>query len=715
MKFLFKRHQDRDLQWYLTLGGFVAVLILGTWGYGRYDRHYGHEPDHLDNVLQTLRLVKLKIDDRYRAPDARLANLDEVHSTPWQLDVARLLLPLVFFGFGIQAIYAGVRSDVLRWRARKWTGHVVLGDVGDSAEALGKALLADGHRVVGIDPGGTSKVSGSLQDRGLVVVRGKGTDPRSLAAAGVAGARAIVALGGTAGRNLEVLLAAQDLVRDREADPLLGIADVEDPIVLSGLQEMSRPVVDSRAIRSRLFSGPDAIARDLWARWPLEQEAILWGHPEIHLVLVGLGAVGSQIALRLARLGFAPGIERRRLTVVDRDARVVAAFRRHHPWFESLCELEVVEADATEGIGLALEDANLGPRTAGVAVCVADDDLALRIGFDLVEVVAARRIAVPIWVRMAHHAQLAGALGGRTMLELGGGAIEFFGALERLWTPSTVLDETQDLLARAVHEHYLENWGASSTSPAAVPWAALAELYKTSSRLQADHLPTKLRAIGARAVATATPDPRPLDDGELEVLARLEHDRWVADRVSAGWTRGPRIDPARREHPSLIPFDDLSQEEQDKDRTAVAAIPDVLSRAGLGIVRERRLLVADRAALADERAAARRWREALDRAAGARQPVLYASLLTEAERSLVESWDGPFVVLIPSGLAAHAVDRLVPPAIRARFEALHAKASGRLRLDLEGEVWEPGPELAAMLDRGCAALAARSRSLEPIA
>ena len=55
------------------------------------------------------------------------------------------------------------------------------------------------------------------------------------------------------------------------------------------------------------------------------------------------------------------------------------------------------------------------------------------------------RAAVPIQVRMARHPQLARVLGGRTLLELGGASLGFFGDLDRLWTSA---QERYDLSAQ---------------------------------------------------------------------------------------------------------------------------------------------------------------------------------------------------------------------------------------------------------------------------
>ncbi len=70
------------------------------------------------------------------------------------------------------------------------------------------------------------------------------------------------------------------------------------------------------------------------------------------------------------------------------------------------------------------------------------------------------------------------------------------------------------------------------------------------------------------------PHPFPTDSIELpatledllEALAENTHEVWSAGRIREGWTYGPQRDDARRTHPGLVPYDQLSFSEQEYDR-----------------------------------------------------------------------------------------------------------------------------------------------------
>jgi hypothetical protein len=75
------------------------------------------------------------------------------------------------------------------------------------------------------------------------------------------------------------------------------------------------------------------------------------------------------------------------------------------------------------------------------------------------------------------------------------------------------------------------------------------------------------------------------DDAEVESLAIAEHDRWLTERISHGWTFGEVRDEVAKTHPSIRPWCELSEAERDKDRDAVRDIPLVLADFGLRLVR----------------------------------------------------------------------------------------------------------------------------------
>ena len=51
-----------------------------------------------------------------------------------------------------------------------------------------------------------------------------------------------------------------------------------------------------------------------------------------------------------------------------------------------------------------------------------------------------------------------------------------------------------------------------------------------------------------------------------EQLARNTHEVWAAQRLKDGWVWGPARDDAQKQHPCLVPYEELPEEEKDYDR-----------------------------------------------------------------------------------------------------------------------------------------------------
>jgi hypothetical protein len=71
-------------------------------------------------------------------------------------------------------------------------------------------------------------------------------------------------------------------------------------------------------------------------------------------------------------------------------------------------------------------------------------------------------------------------------------------------------------------------------------------------------------------------DPQPIDTSKVQLnkeiielterLAKNTHDVWAQQRLSEGWHYGRQRDDARKEHPSLVPYENLPESEKEYDR-----------------------------------------------------------------------------------------------------------------------------------------------------
>jgi hypothetical protein len=148
--------------------------------------------------------------------------------------------------------------------------------------------------------------------------------------------------------------------------------------------------------------------------------------------------------------------------------------------------------------------------------------------------------------------------------------------------------EKRESIAKAIHAKYRQDQQENKPpdDPAMAPWETLSEPFKESNRQQADQIIEKLRRIECdiRLPESDQPALFAFTPAEEEILAEMEHDRWVAERLLEGWRLGPR-NPEKKISPYLVAWDRLEEPIKDYDRHAVRGIPDILAQVGLEVYR----------------------------------------------------------------------------------------------------------------------------------
>lgn len=158
--------------------------------------------------------------------------------------------------------------------------------------------------------------------------------------------------------------------------------------------------------------------------------------------------------------------------------------------------------------------------------------------------------------------------------------------------------QVAERLARAIHDTYgavheggMQVAVARSQVPGGTAslgsWNELPEEFKESNRAQAREIGERLAAIGCVMVPAFDPAlDFAFDDDEVQLLARLEHERWMDERTAQGFEFGPFR--GERTRPDLVPWERLSDEARMRNMQAVRRIPGMLTRAGFQVLRDRR-------------------------------------------------------------------------------------------------------------------------------
>ncbi len=310
----------------------------------------------------------------------------------------------------------------------------------------------------------------------------------------------------------------------------------------------------------------------------------------IRLVVVGFGQMGESVVLQALRTGHFANHRKLALTVVDRDAAARSrSFLARYPGSTATCTAEFLEYDVEDVAFLDRVAEWAADATANTLFVIALDGDAHALSSALSVLAHVDASGTPIIVRMGEDGGLAVLLRGEADGSDWLANVHPFGMPCDTCTRRMLLDEDIDRLARGIHEDFVaqrRTEGRPENDPTMQVWERLSPNLKDSNRQQADHIAVKLRAAGCRAVPAAEAGQAPTEftPDEIETLAIMEHDRWVAERLLAGWTLGPK-DTARRISPYLVEWEHVPGPIREYDREAVRRIPLLLALCGLKMCR----------------------------------------------------------------------------------------------------------------------------------
>lgn len=483
---------------------------------------------------------------------------------PVELAVARFAAPAA----SLYALYEAGRAifagQIRRWRSRNRRHHAIVTGDTTAARAFVSHLRGAGQIVVALP--GPSTVD-------------------ELRLAGVAGARAVYACADDSQESTTNVATAQAALsvprRSRRVKPLRIYAHVGDPVLALGLRarwlgmpDKDKPLVD--------YFNVDEIAARACLR-PTDFEVAVGESP--HILIAGLGAFGKALLTEFARqwqvrselIG-----QRVKVTLVGADQADVDAVRDTWSLVTDVCDIELAGNDLDAALNSM---AALPHRTF---VCYDDEDLALRTaltgarlwrgGFGSV-IVRLNELSRHAAFHTASKANLLGDVGGHLRLV----NVSSYACRE-----DAVGEDLVELLAQSIHRRYVvdQRSRGEADRTALKPWQELPEPVRVPNRALARDIGRKLNLIGATvAPRIGRGESFAFTESELGRLSEHEHERWMDERRESGWRYGPIRDDVAKRHPSIRPWSELSEVEQDKDRTAVLGLAAVLDDVGLRIVR----------------------------------------------------------------------------------------------------------------------------------
>jgi hypothetical protein len=158
-------------------------------------------------------------------------------------------------------------------------------------------------------------------------------------------------------------------------------------------------------------------------------------------------------------------------------------------------------------------------------------------------------------------------------------------------------DDVLERLACAAHDLFCETLrdqgykygdrhNSDKSHPTLVPYEQLPEYLKHANRSTVLDIANKLAITGYVMIPARSNEPAfDFPGKDLEILAELEHQRWLQEKETAGWQYAPETRETEKLHSAMMSWDELPEDEKQKDREMVRSIPRILAKAGYAVLK----------------------------------------------------------------------------------------------------------------------------------
>jgi hypothetical protein len=574
-------HQNRSLLWEIVIvtGVVVVVVALGYSGLNDYYnlRHAKNFPP-ASILYMTLQLFTLNFSP-VDAPDgAELGG---------PLEVARFAAPLLSSYAVVRALMQIFSDPLKNARVSLLRNHVLVCGLSQKGFALVKDFRLRRVPVVVVEWDKENDLLENCRDLGALLVMGDATEELTLRKAACGRARLLFAVCDEDGVNAEIGMLAQSMVmRESGKAPLEIFLHIENLKLCALLRSHGVSERKAAGSRLRIFNIHENAARFVLKEHPLEGHGIAPDDSRsVHLIVIGFSKMGEMLALHAAEIGHYANGKRLRVTLIDRQMKLRSTpFRARYPQFDQVCEVEYWNEDYEDPKVLECIErcARDETRILTIAVCLAEDGVSLACALRCTELL--REVNTRVLVRLDRDSGLAGLAGDSRVLSAS--RIRTFVVGGSFCSEREIVEKDRTKLARAIY--------ADARSRDNAPhWNELDEESRNFHRQAADHVPVKLRAIDCDIVpaAQAASGKIEFSKTEIELLAQMEHRRWRASRLLAGYRHGitpdGKKDSQRKINPLLVEWQDMPDLEKERARRTVTRIPEWLGMIGKGAQRRR--------------------------------------------------------------------------------------------------------------------------------
>ena len=543
----------------------LALILLsttgGTIGWMQYYAQTGDTIPTISAIYKSLQLFVFNVD--LSRP-----------SLPLLLEITRFFSPALLATAIIRQLIAATTKKVDAIKiSTQYKGHSIICGLGAVGFSIANDCLNKGTQVVVIEKSAENPGISAIAAKGAIVLMGDATDKALLNKAALHKAAAIFAVTENDSVNLQIYLQCETWINEHPANKNRKNGGTEDPIrMLVHITESStinliyegeackqadnNKVVGSRRIFMKPFNINQIATSQTLLDFPPDAFYPVHSKDEapIHVLLIGLGNIGENLLINFARTAHyfcnipektdRESISRKNtIHIVDSNTKErLNEIRALYPALDHVVNCVVYPSPT---LSLNLKDVSVLVADHGIrmAYLCLENDIER---FTLTHILQQYQLRSKLQV--INLIPTRGSTGLNTLTET---VFEKskqprkdfvqYNILENTCRKDILINETLDKIALHLHGIYNNNNQPVDLNEAAEIWTWLPENYsKQSSRFSAEHLHVKLRALSSNKQKITGEQIKEILAGNAELfedLEHIEHIRFVAERLLAGWER----------------------------------------------------------------------------------------------------------------------------------------------------------------------------------
>lgn len=539
----------------------ATAFVLGVIGYHQYFITNNQAATYSDLAYLSVNLFFIQFEAK--------GNL------PILLDIARWLAPATLSYALVKTLLGLMQNHLQKIRLKYFKHHAVVIGIDEHSVKVAISFREKGIATIAVDIDEQNEFWGELKKSGVHTYVGNPSDKTLLAAINIKHAAYLFASTQSDATNLEIIYDTQRVKQGDKHHVLLeSVCQIHNrslrytlynrPLFATNHPSHNTRLVDYKAIAARWLLnefGPHKLVKDFSQLTSLKifvqgddrllinlvQRVASWGiyaNPDsLHIVILGTQATSIYQELINQTPAISELIKLEPVSINGYDtSNFKAILRKHQPNIIYVCERET---DQTLMAIQTLEDDSFDGQ---VVVCENESQSTFA------------------WLKEEFsHNQL----------------IKFAEINSVTCHYDNVFENSLDSLAMAIHNDYVKQQLAKGDSPekntSLVEWNLLPEILKDANRNQADHILIKSKYLSDSDTPSSNDIEQALTKENTLALAKMEHRRWLAEKKLAGWrhTSGEK-DAVKKLSPSLIEWDELSENDKQKDIATIEQLPKLV-------------------------------------------------------------------------------------------------------------------------------------------